>query len=138
MNLFYLNLFLLCRRRVLSKKSLEIAFRAQEKRWNRCFGQIVAVDYDMDEIPIEVREEIREVHERLMKITKDAEWVEGIDIKTQVRDKVTETNTDEFYGQWNRSTEFVLAYQEIFGGQDPELLAEAEEWKKAHPEEANF
>jgi len=102
-----------------------IEFRPLAKRYSDCLAEIHRHGIDKpDTLDAWVIEEIKAIHDRFMEISLD-----DIDMKTVIWDRMTDPDTESFPGQWNRITDFVIHYEEILG-EDPEINAEYEEWKK--------
>jgi len=82
----------------------------------------------------EYRDEIKEIHNSLMRLELDREGVD-MDVIFADVDKY-EPERKKFFGQWNRVVRFIAIYEGMFG-QDPTVLTEAEAWAKKQLETAH-
>jgi len=108
----------------MNRAAFIAAFRPLERRFDACLAEIHRVGAEnVNRIGQDVMDEIEAVHNRFMEITLD-----DIDMKKEVYDKLTDSDTESFAGQWNRVVDFVYIYEDMFG-RDPDMLREIEEWE---------
>jgi len=103
-----------------------IVFRSLARRYSACLAEVNRLgERNLNQIGVEVVDEIAALHKRFEEL--DCDDLDMRKIRAEIDAKETEKN--QFYGQWNRVTYYVLGYEDIYG-EDPEVLKAAEEWMK--------